>query len=159
MRRHILEILQDRSMPASERIFRMMDFAETEMPEFTWEQMEDILLGLERLDPAWEEYVRRLSGEMRKDLSGEEWETAFEQLAVYFLYRHFIGVSEDGDVTGRTGFIALSWMIIRRICESCAAENPDFGIDDLVEIARMYSSETEYSEENMDALRNLFAGE
>jgi len=50
-------------------------------------------------------------------------------------------------------------MIIRRICEECAAERTDFNMDDLVEIARMYSSEIEYSDENMDALMELFDDE
>lgn len=157
-RENILGILQNRSVSVDERLDRMLEFCETDMPDISWESLRKRLGSLERLDPAWDDYLKMLSDESpRGYLSAEMWEIALEQLAVYFAFRHFAGAAEDGDIAGRAGFAALSVKIIRKICERLAGEDEKFGIDELVEIARMYSSEIEYSDENMDALRNLFA--
>lgn len=157
MRGRVFSVLQDRSKPVSERLRDMLESCGASAPDLTWEKVGEILSGLERLDPAWDGYIAMLSDdEHAADLSGEAWETAFEQLAVYFAYRHFIGVSEDGNLSGRAGLIALSTAIIRRMCERLSFSREVFGFDDLVEIARMYSSEIEYSEENLDALTAVF---
>lgn len=157
MRRTAMDILQNREKSLDERLEEMMGFCGVKAPMLSWRQLADRFMKLERLDSAWEKYICMLEdGDTPKMLSGPEWEIAFEQLAVYFLYRHFAGAAEDGDIAGRTGFAALSVRVIRRICQVCAGMRDVFGIDDLVEIARMYSSETEYSDENMDALTLLF---
>ncbi|MBR6767155.1 MAG: flagellin lysine-N-methylase [Clostridia bacterium] len=156
-RDEILKILQDRSVPADVRIEDMLKFCGTGMPDISCKGICNLLLSLERLDSAWDSCLTLLSDDGPcAELSGKMWETAFEQLAVYFVYRHFAGAAEDADVAGRAGFAALSVRIIRRICERLAGESDAFGIEGLVEVARMYSSEIEYSDENMDALRNLF---
>ena len=77
-----------------------------------------------------------------------QWETAFEQAAVYFLFRHLPAALEDGDIASKAAFAALSVGILRGLCAGNAAPTPD----DLVEFARMYSSEVEYSEENLQTV-------
>ena len=73
------------------------------------------------------------------------WETAFEQAAVYFLFRHLSAALEDGDISSKAAFAAMSVELLRALC----AGKEDCTLDDLVEFARMYSSEIEYSEENL----------
>lgn len=160
MRNGLLKLIQDRNMPVEMRIERMLSACGVSWPPMTWESLSKVFLGLERLDPAWETCIAKMAGKRREGLfQNGDWETAFEQLAVYFLYRHFILAAEDGDVEGRIGFVALSYKVIRRIGEACASEKADFSIDDLGEIARMYSSEIEYSDENMEVLMALFQPE
>lgn len=157
MRRAAMDILQNRGRNLDERLDDMMDFCGVKAPMPSWAELADRFTKLERLDAAWEEYIRMLAVEEEPEtLSGPEWEAAFEQLAVYFLYRHFAGAVEDGDIAGRAGFVVLGVRAIRRICQVCASMRETFGMDDLVEIARMYSSEIEYSDENMDVLTSLF---
>jgi lysine-N-methylase len=106
------------------------------------------LLELERLDERWTEILEKLAGQNRTDapfLHEPDWETAFEQAAVYFLFRHLSAALEDGDISSKAAFAALSVEFLRALCAGKAGCT----LDDLVEFARMYSSEVEYSEENL----------
>ena len=64
---------------------------------------------------------------------------AVEQFTVYLLHRHVPGALLDGDLPGRVLFCAVSGMLFLRL-STLLGEN---------EAARMYSSEIEYSEENL----------
>ena len=74
-------------------------------------------------------------------VSDREW----EQLLVYFLYRHFLTAWEDGDVGSKAGFAVLSVRLLRCL-KGLYPETP------LPELARMYSAEVEYSTENLDVI-------
>lgn len=97
-----------------------------------------LLLALERLDPAWENCLRRLEEPPRP---APGWEVPLEQLLCYLLYRHLPGALEDGDVQGRVAYCCLMWKLLRHMLR-----------DDLFSLARMYSSEIEYSDENLAAM-------
>jgi len=116
---------------------------------------------LERLDEAW---TARLDGLAQAPAEAEL--AAFhhrvaaqgcglEQLLVYFLYRHIAGACDDGDIPGRA---ALCVSAVTLICAMGARQLRDTGAfapADLVELARMYSAEVEYSDENVDALLDV----
>ena len=72
-----------------------------------------------------------------------------EQLLVYFIYRHLADALEEGGFRERVLFAALSYQMIRQIWSA----NPELSLQ---EIARMYSAEIEYSDENMKSILNLF---
>ena len=76
----------------------------------------------------------------------------FEQLACYFIYRHFANSSTVEDAAAVGAFAALSCKIIAAIGASILSEKGEFTFDDMVELCRIYSSEIEYSEENMSEL-------
>lgn len=92
------------------------------------------LLALERLDPAWEGCLRRL---MEPPGPAPGWEIPLEQLLCYLLYRHLA----EEDVLTRVAYCCLVWQLLRHMLR-----------DDLPSLARMYSSEIEYSDENLDAM-------
>ena len=99
-------------------------------------------LALERLDEQWTERLTALSG------SPLEWnapaavpDTAMEQLLVYFVYRHFPAALEDGDIPSKAAFAALSAGLIHVLAALTG--------EPLTELARMYSAEIEYSDENL----------
>lgn len=97
-----------------------------------------LLLTLERLDPQWEVCLRRL---LEPPRPAPGWDIPLEQLLCYLMYRHLPGALEDGDVQGRVAYCCLMVQLLRHMLR-----------DDLPELARMYSSEIEYSDENLDAL-------
>lgn len=97
-----------------------------------------LLLTLERLDPQWEVCLRRL---LEPPRPAPGWDIPLEQLLCYLMYRHLPGALEDGDVQGRVAYCCLMVQLLRHMLR-----------DDLPELARMYSSEIEYSNENLDAL-------
>lgn len=138
----LIELAQDRRMSVERRLERILDEMDITLPEITYARWAEFLAGLERLDKAWNGRLDALRREV--DAAIEGWEMEFEQLLVYLLWRHLPGALDDGDLEGRVAFCGLMWRIIRRIF-AVSGE----GLDGLVEIARLYSAEIEYSDENI----------
>lgn len=141
-RERLFSLLQDRERPLSERVARMLEWVGARSPigKTDWIR---VYKGLERLDPAWDTYlsaIDRLCEEIPAHL-----ETMCEQLLCYFLYRHLSGALDDGLFRERVQFAVLSCYVIVTLCRSHST-------DELLEVARMYSSEIEYSDENVDIL-------
>ena len=70
----------------------------------------------------------------------EDLQVFLEQLACYFVFRHF----ENG-----IGFTLLSCWVVGVICSACKS------LEEMIDIARMYSSEIEYSEENTEKVEKF----
>lgn len=150
-REMLFSILQDRSCTLDERLEELLDTCGASLPEGGPADWAEFFLGLERLDEGWTVLLTALQAEKtadRPELHGPVWERALEQAAVYFLYRHLPAALEDGDVASKVAFAAVSVKMLRALC--AGTENAD--LDDLVEFARMYSGEVEYSEENLWAV-------
>lgn len=143
-RNEIFSILQNRGKPISDRISELLLYADVSLPlkEINWIE---VLKGLERLDPAWESYLDSA------DISSyipENLELPCEQLLCYFIYRHLGGCMEDLLFEERIQFAVLSCYVIVSL-------NRTKTIDEMLEVARMYSSEIEYSDENIEVLLDL----
>lgn len=154
-RKELFDIAQNRNLCVKERVDTILKAAEMTIPERSLAEWADIYLELERLEASWTDRLMELK---ETELSGvpeldsSEWETAFEQLLVYFLYRQLPFALDDGEYEGRAAFCVLSYRIIRELCRVHAVLYGDVSLDDLVEIARQYSAEIEYSDENVEAL-------
>ena len=153
LRTSAISALQNRSLRFEERVDDMLRALHIPQLRFHLPDWAAFLLDLERLDDVWTDRLQALTSAPSLPLPcAPETETAFEQLAVYLLTRHLPGALEDGDIAGR---IACAVLILHLINALCAAEieiKGAFRMDDLVEIARMYSSEIEYSDENLYAI-------
>ena len=75
-----------------------------------------------------------------------------EQLPVGFLYRHLSGAEDSGGLRGRVAFSMLSFRVLYAL--AAAGEG---SVEELCELARLYSGEIEYSDENLPALLALCA--
>ncbi|MCH5286925.1 MAG: flagellin lysine-N-methylase [Christensenellaceae bacterium] len=120
-------------------------------PERPWHEWRDFLLTLERLDDAWATALNALPDD--PPLLGPDWDAPCEQLAVYLLFRHLPGALEDGDIQGRVRFCVL----ITRLLRTLLAVQTKPSMEDFVELARLYSSEIEYSDENVGAILDELA--
>ena len=142
MRDMVIEKLQQREKPIDERIEFVKEMFRIKLPQKQW----DIeYLKLERLDKTWSDRLMSLRGqghELKCD-----WSIAFEQILVYFVYRYMAQGQYDGRYNERVLFAILSFFIIRELFK-----RSEETMEELVEICRMYSSEVEYSEENVEAL-------
>lgn len=136
-RDRLFAMAQDRSRPMAQRVEEILAACHISltMDATHWAAF---LMGLERLDPRWEACLQRLREPQQPVPQGE---IPLEQLLCYLLYRHLAGALEDGDLQGRVAYCCLMWKLLRHMLR-----------DDLPELARMYSSEIEYSDENMDAI-------
>lgn len=138
LRERLFGLIQDRSMPVERRVEDMLRMCGVEM-NIDYPHWAEVLLSLERLDAAWDGVLHRL----REGAQPVEpcWELPLEQLMCYLLFRHLPAGLEDGDLQGRVAYCGLIWKLLRRMLR-----------DDLPELCRLYSSEIEYSDENMDAI-------
>ena len=157
-RDRLLPILGDRTLPLSDRIRHVLrhsgiDFSESASDTFTsFPSIAALLRDMERLDPAWDaclNALERLDGDPLRELDGETL-AAYENLVCYFLYRYMTADAADWPDAGRTrtAFAILCTAIIHAIHRATGGAD----MDSLCEISRMFSSEIEYSEENLERL-------
>ena len=152
IRNQLFDLAQDRKKSISERLQELLD-AFGIVSRKTFSEWVDFFLGLEIMDEAWSELLTSA-----KDFDGEdsmdEWNTAWEQLLCYFLYRH---VSETQASLGeRVFFSVLGVLMIRRLFSYLCERDGKADMEKLVELCRLYSSEIEYSEENTEDIRSIF---
>ena len=112
---------------------------------------------LERLDEAWTERLQALEGFSFDEtiFKDEAFATGFEQLSVYFIFRHLTEAMWNGDYEKRVHFALVSVYMIGALWANCIETKGAITLEDMIEIVRLYSSEIEYSEENTEALMNL----
>lgn len=137
-REKLLALAQNRALPVEQRVKNILAACGVAM-EVDYPHWQRFLGQLERLDDAWLDVLARLSEPQQVVESC--WEIPLEQLLCYLLFRHLAGALEDGDVQGRVAYCCLMWYLLRQMLRN-----------DLPEIARLYSSEIEYSDENMEAI-------
>lgn len=146
LREELIETTQRRAMPIEARIdviFARSGFAPDRSPA----RWAGFLQTLERLDEAWTDRLDELKTASKFTLS-PEWDVPFEQLLVYLLYRHIPGALDDGQLPARIAFCALLTELLRTLF----AAQPKQDEETLINLARMLSSEIEYSDENIEAI-------
>ena len=147
LRDNAIAILQDREFSYAERTEHLALAFDIDLPAPNPAQWAEVYLELERLDETWTDMLYSLQTDFAPQ-AFPRWDTAWEQLAVYFLYRHLPAALWDGDVESKLGFVLLSVQMLQWMCSA----KKDVCFADLLEFARMYSSEIEYSDENLERL-------
>ncbi len=153
LRDKIILTLQNREKSIDARALEMLSMCNSDVPEMTWEEIADFFLSLERLDEKWTEQLNYLkNGEADMEsfaryMKGRE--TEYEQLLVYFIYRHFANSSDEWEASARCAFAAFSYQLIKTLGALHYAKNGGFTFEDQVELCRLFSSEIEYSDENL----------
>ncbi|MBR6618889.1 MAG: flagellin lysine-N-methylase [Clostridia bacterium] len=144
---NLFAIAQDREFTVEERTENLCDFCGFDLPDMSFAKWAEFYSSLERLDKEWEEKLILLKSTNHFFIE-TEFQTAFEQLLVYFLYRHMPLALYDGDVVSKVGFAIISVKIIAAIFSQLECKS----IDTLADLARMYSAEIEYSDENPERI-------
>ena len=144
LRQQAFAIVQDRSLSIDKRMDKLLLLCQACEPGHpaSWT---DVFLELERLDEGWTALLQKLEQDGKTAPVPDVPDVLWEQLLVYFLYRHFLTAWEDGDVGSKAGFAVLSVRLLRCL-------KGLFPEMELSELARMYSAEIEYSTENLDIL-------
>ncbi len=166
-RREVYEILQNRQRPLGERCRQLLSDFDRESLEKSCADWAESLRELERLDPAWEAVLDDLArlGDLPLTLPEDAvaWDLPLENLAVYLAFRHLADclwelrsdATEEEVAAGlrpRLVFCAFGVALLHRIFAIRGAVSRA----EMVEFCRLFSSEIEYSEENVDALLALF---
>lgn len=149
-------IMQNRNNPFWQRIEQLLAAFQVRLPEMSNEQWAKFFMELERLDDGWSVALKQFQAapEWEQGPILEKLEVPFEQLALYFLYRHLPAAQDETELKARLAFAVLSCRILYVLCQT-QAQDGGCSLEDLQELARLYSSEIEYSEENTDAILTL----
>jgi len=137
-RKEAFDILQNRNLTMYER-FKQLSQKYGYKFNFKNEELYDFYMSLERLDESWENKLEKLkSADGVEIFKREDLQIFFEQLACYFIFRHFRNGAE---------FAILSCWVIGSIISLCD------NLEEMLDVVRMYSSEIEYSEENTQKVK------
>lgn len=156
-RQKLIDIARNRSLPFSVRLQAISDYAGAKAAQKSLSEWAAFYKTLERLSADWDKELEILA-QIKTPLQNPPEalpDTPFEQLLVYFLYRHLPDAENEQDLKKRAGVAALSCQILRALCLEKTATGKSFSVDMLAELARMYSSEIEYSQENIDSLLDV----
>lgn len=158
-RRRLFEILQNRNESIGHRINEFLRLCSALNFENNKTEIADFLLGLERLDNKWTNILNELkaSADFNNSSLPSYFNTVAEQLLMYFTYRHLSGVLEDERLSQRAAFIIFSYKTIEILCRYHLGKFGNISLSDIAEYARLYSSEIEYSEENIEAILEFFS--
>lgn len=130
----------------------ILDFCNNIFPDKTNEEWADIFLSLERLDDYWTIVLNDLKLiDIDEVLIPEIFRNCFKNLQIYLIYRHLNEFSTEKDLM----FIHLSCKIIMNLCKIHLKKYRSLNFEDVIEYSRMYSSEIEYSDENIEKLLEM----
>lgn len=147
LRQKVFSLAQDRSRPLFDRENAILALFGVSLPQTPLQDRAALLYELERMDSRWTEILNQAETAPEIPFSGDE--TPFEQLLCAFLFRHLAAGCDDGDFAGKAAFSVFSTRFLRDLTAALSL--------DLLEAARLFSAEIEYSDENLFALYDLFA--
>ncbi len=158
LRQKAFDIITNRSVPFFRRTKNLMALFGIEHNGFNIIKWTGIFEGLERLDENWTKLLSLLKEKAEIadknafDCFIKSRETEYEQLAHYLLYRHFSKAEFVEDAAIYSAFAVLSCELIYTLGTVIFAEKGGFSIEDQLELVRLFSSEIEYSDENLDII-------
>lgn len=161
IRNEMIDIMQDRNKSVCDHMAEMLQFAYKAqnaidgMPAGKIAPKKpdtdiicDIFRSLIPLNSEW----THASEEMKPCSSSWLNSAVFEQLAVYFIYRHTLSAVYDGDILSRAKFAVLCCIVVLWIAHTSER-------DSIIKAACLVSKEIEYSDENINTLLDLSATE
>ena len=158
LRERLFAAAQERAQPIFSRMERVLSLCGAALPAISLKQWAELYLSLERMDERWTALLQALRSHADalplSDFASRmsERETEYEQLLVYFLYRHVPAALDDGDVSSKAAFAAASVQLLFALGALQLLQHGTFTVEDQIELCRLYSAEVEYSDDNLNAL-------
>ena len=161
LRDEIMNILQDRNHSVKERLGIALSLCNTTASVSNIKAWCDVLLNLEQLDKNWgdllcdvkESYDFINFSLFEKHMKEREHE--YEQFVVYLLYRHFANAPDIYEAQNRIRFINFAYELLYALGATVFYKNGEFSLDMQIELTRLFSSEIEYSDENLYTLFDM----
>ena len=157
-REELLKIFQNRNSALEERINNASEFSETKLRfeissaiNLPASEICELFKGLERLDESWTDYLNLLS---TADISPKitEFEDELENFITYLLIRHLPKAEFSEDIPALLSLCIISCRLVSMIFSAVISEKGSIDLDERLEIFRLFSSEIEYSDENIDEI-------
>ncbi len=147
LRQTVFDILEDREFSFDERLENLTLFFGIKVPQKSAFEWKEFFKSLELLECDWIETIDK----MTDSPIDTKWDTVFEQLACYFVFRHLAGAIDDGLYIERIGFCVVACHAIRMICAGYDTLN----FEKIADICRAFSSEIEYSDKNPQTIFDI----
>ncbi len=148
LRAKLFEMIQNDRAPFSQRAGLLIAICSGKLPQKKIGEWAMFFQTLERLDPHWGVLLTQLATEEDLPSLSATWDQPSARLLLYFVYRHLSGAFEDKNLGARASFCVLSVQIIRALA-ALLQKRGMLTDDTFLELARLYSAEIEYSDENM----------
>ncbi len=152
IREKIFAVIEASDKRFEEVVAALKDMFEIPAP-YTMKEWTERFAALESLDGNWGRILQTAQGDGNPHDSLVEFGKYYKRLLTYFVYRHVSVAESEDDLRARLGFAILSTEMIRYLLEA----NGEVRLEALMDIARWYSAEIEYSEDNTDELIFEFA--
>lgn len=143
----ILKIIQNRKIPFGTRLLKVLSICKVTDKTIINSDWKSFLSSTEHLSEDWLKHVKETDFH-KGFFVNEEFSVPFEQLFCYFIYRHVSSAIDNTDIISKTLFAVVSVYIIDKIFKGS-------NLNELEEIARAYSAEIEYSENNYNSFLDL----
>ena len=181
-REKIISHLEDTSLPFNSRVrdviwysynvqqkiydkdFSLLNIEQTSQVDAkSSENLKPILKVLLKLEPCNDDWIPYLKDciNMYEDYSNKilEFESShpeihkyLQNMAIYFVWRYFLKATFDEDVLSKIGLMAISISVIRYLFFCEWLKNGYISFDTCIHIAKRFSEEIEYSDNNLIAL-------
>jgi lysine-N-methylase len=155
LRDQVLILLQNRTLSVAQRVAEMLLLCSATPSPSPMGEWASLLLELERLDPSWTDLLISLKeGWDTADYAGFSQHMAlrqseYEQLLVYLIYRHMANAPDFTSLAARASFADLIYRLLYTLGAIIWTKTGKFSFEDQVELVRLFSSEIEYSDENL----------
>lgn len=163
-REKVLSILQNREKTFSERIIELINSFEPIIynSENDWQCWKNLLKSIEILDDEWLSKLEKLNSKSISDINLykilDANASTLEQFAVNTVYRHYVNFDNQMEQNIKLSFVLFAlYLVIYLTAESNDVEK--FCFNTLVENVRSFSSEIEYSENNLTAILEKIEGD
>lgn len=143
-RNQLLAILVQQDRPLAERMQTAAKSMNCTVVPFDPVTAAGFYLTLEQMDPAWKPLLERLCAAAEDTVQNPPEGIRYERMLEYFIYRHFTAGKTEREQRLRFQFSVLSIYMISALEQVTSVP--------IAEVLRMYSSEIEYSDENVDKL-------
>lgn len=154
-RQKAFDTVQDRSETIYNRVSSLLNFCGIKTEDFVKSPWKDEFLKLERLNDEWTDKLKRTNFFSLN--TPQKNSVAFEQIAYYFIHRHVSAAIDETDLKSRLTFCVLSLLIINSVCSS-VSNGEEYSLKVICDVARDYSAEIEYSDDNVNALLDILDG-
>lgn len=161
-REQLFQTVQARCFPLKDRLTAVCTRCGVHLPQKSPAVWADFYSDLERLDKSWDavlEKLRLLPTAAYNVPFAKDAESFFENLFCYLLYRHLAGALENGDYAARTAFAVHAVQLLWALYRANAKNSTAFDFDLAKDLVRQYSTEIEYSEENLEAVLRLLSAD
>jgi multidrug transporter EmrE-like cation transporter len=164
LRDSLLAALRERTLTVGERISHLLNLCGAAFPTATPAEWAAVLLSLERLDEAWGERLVLLRDTWSTaDIHGfdthmQQRQTEYEQWLAYLIYRHVANAATLEQAAVRTLFAVLGYVVLYALGAVLWTKNGVFSFEEQCDLARAFSAEIEYSDENFYILLDALGG-